>query len=94
MLVIVAFGGGPIIVGCLWSEGFTKVFLLSGPLFLYSIGLLTVNGVGLAFSMRGKQEESMLTRERDERTQLRLMLGMFGLLVLFSGLAVVWVSTL
>ncbi len=69
-------------------------FLLSGPLFLYSIGLLTVNGIGLAFSMRGGSEESMLPRERDERTQLRLMLSMFGLLVLFSGLAVNWVSTL
>ena len=94
MLVIAAFGGIPIVAGCLWSEGFTKGFLLSGPLFLYSISLLTVNGVALAYSVRGGQEKSMLARERDERTQLRLMLGMFGLLVLFSGLAVVWVSTL
>jgi|GEM_PF-6673090 hypothetical protein len=94
MLVIVAFGGMPIIAGCLWGEGFTRGFLLSGPLFLYSIGLLTVNGIGLALGVRGGQDESMLPRERDERTQLRLMLSMFGLLVLFSGLAVNWVSTL
>lgn len=94
MLVVVAFGGLPIIAGCVWAEGFTRVLLLSGPIFLYSISLLIVNVIGLALSVRGRREESMLARERDEQTQLRLMLSMFGLLVLFSGLAVVWVSTL
>ena len=94
LVAVVAFGIFPIIAGCLWDEGFTKWFLLSAPLFLYSISLLTVNMVGLLRDIRGKREETLLARERDEQTQLRLMLTMFGLLMLFSALAIVWVSTL
>jgi len=94
LVAVVAFGVFPIIAGCLWVEGFTKWFLLSAPLFLYSISLLTVNMVALLRGIRGKGEESLLARDRDEQTQLRLMLTMFGLLMMFSGLAVVWVSNL
>ena len=94
LVAVVACGIFPIIAGCLWDEGFTKWFLLSAPLSLYSISLLTVNMVGLLLDIRGKREETLLARERDEQTQLRLMLTMFGLLMLFSALAIVWVSTL
>mgnify|MGYP000953022856 CR=1 FL=1 len=93
LLIVVTFGGLPIVAGCFWDEGFTRGFLLSGPLFLYSLSLLAVNGFELFLNFRDKREGSMLPRERDEQTQLRLMLGSFGLLMLFSGLAVVWVST-
>lgn len=94
LVALVGFGVFPIIAGCLWEKGFIQEFLLSAPIFLYSIGLLTVNMVGLLRVIQGKGEESLLARERDEQTQLRLMLTMFGLLMLFSGLAIIWVSTL
>ena len=94
LVAVVASGIFPIIAGCLWDEGFIKWFLLSAPIFLYSIILLTVNMVGLLLDIRGERDESLLARERDEQTQLRLMLTMFGLLMLFSALAVVWVSAL
>ena len=53
-----------------------------------------MNVVGLLRDIQGKKAESLVARERDEQTQLRLMLSMFGLLVLFSGLGIIWVSTL
>ena len=94
LVAVVGFGVFPILAGCLWDEGFIRGFLLSAPIFLYGLSLLAVNGLGLLQDLRGKREESLLPRERDEQTQLRLMLGMFGLLVMFSGLAIIWVSTL
>jgi len=94
LVAVIGFGVFPIIAGCLWEDGFIKWFLLSAPIFLYSISLLTVNVVGLLRDIQGKRQESLVARERDEQTQLRLMLTMFGLLVLFSGLGIIWVSTL
>ena len=94
LVAVVGLGGIPIFAGCVWSDGFIKGFLLSAPIFLFSLSLLAVNGIGLFRDVRGKREESLLARERDEQTQLRLMLIMFGLLVMFSALGIVWVSTL
>lgn len=94
LVAVVGLGGFPIFVGCGWEEGYLRSFLLSAPIFLYSLGLLTVNGIGLLRSVQGKVEGSLPARERDEQTQLRLLLSMFGLLVLFSALAIVWVSAL
>jgi hypothetical protein len=94
LVAVVGFGAFPILAGCVWGDGFIKGFLLSAPIFLYSLSLLAVNGIGLVRDAQGKRREALLARERDEQTQLRLMLSMFGFLVMFSGLAVVWVSTL
>jgi hypothetical protein len=83
LVAVVGFGAFPILAGCVWGDGFIKGFRL-----------LAVNGIGLVRDAQGKRREALLARERDEQTQLRLMLSMFGFLVMFSGLAVVWVSTL